>query len=285
MYSSTPKVIDYLIIGHITQDLVDGGAMLGGTASYSSLTANALGKKTALFSSHPKWLGLKELQNILIHRKTSQYATTFENIEIAGQKRQQVIHHSAAMIGESDIPEELLSAKIVHLGPVAAEISPRIIDAFPDAFIGLTPQGWMRTWKNDGKVFFRKWPNAQDLLKRADAVVFSIEDLQEDEDLIQEYSQSTKVLAVTEGENGARIYWNGDALHIPAPKVRAVDATGAGDIFAAVFFTRLFETKDPWEAGKQAVKLASHSVKRLGLASIPTDDEIIKTKVEIIKGL
>lgn len=285
MHLSTPESIDYLVIGHITQDLVDGGAMLGGTVSYCSLTAQSLGKKTALISSHPKWLVLRELKNILIHRKTSKHPTTFENIEIPGQKRQQLIHHTASMIGADDIPEDWLSAKIVHLGPVAAEISPRIVDAFPNAFIGLTPQGWMRSWKNDGKVFFRQWPNAQKLLKRADAVVFSIEDLQEDEDLIQEYSQNTRILAITEGKNGARIYWNGDVIHIPAPKVEVVNATGAGDIFAAVFFIRLYETKDPWEAGKQAVKLASHSVKRLGLASVPIDDEIKTTKVEIIKGL
>ncbi len=284
MHTSTPKPIDYLIIGHITQDLVDGGAMLGGTASYASLTAHSLGKRTALLSSHPKWLALKELNNILIHRKTSQHATTFENIEQKDGKRQQIIHHTAAMIGPDDIPDECLSAKIVHLGPIAAEISPRIVDALPNAFIGITPQGWMRAWKNDGKVYFRQWPNEKGLLERADAVVFSIEDLQENEDLIHKYSQNTRVLAVTEGENGARIYWNGDVQHIPAPKVEVVDATGAGDIFAAVFFTRLFETKDPWEAGKQAVKLASHSVKRLGLASIPTDDEIQTIKVDIIKG-
>lgn len=284
MYTSGAKAINYLIIGHITQDLVEGGAMLGGTAFYGALTAHALGQTTALVSSYPKWLAIPELKNILIHRKTSQYATTFENIEVEGKRRHQFIHHNAAMIGPDDIPEKWLHANIVHLGPVAAEINPRIIDAFPNAFIGLTPQGWMRTWKTDGKVHYRQWPNAQELLKRANAIVLSIEDLQGNEDLIQEYALSTRVLAVTEGEKGARIYWNGDVRHIPAPKVNVVDSTGAGDIFAAVLFSRLFTTNDPWEAGEQAVKLATQSVKKFGLAGIPTNEEIQKTMVEIIKG-
>ena len=39
--------IDYLIIGHLTQDLTPSGPMLGGTASYASLTARALGLRSA----------------------------------------------------------------------------------------------------------------------------------------------------------------------------------------------------------------------------------------------
>ena len=283
MQNSNPQPIRYLVIGHITQDLVDGSAMLGGTASYCALTAQALGQTTALVSSHPKWLALPELAGLHIHRKTSQYATTFENIETA-EGRHQVIHNCATMLGAKDIPEEWLNTKIVHLGPVAAEIMPNIIDAFPHAFIGITPQGWMRTWQSDGKVHYRKWPNPQALLERADAVVMSIEDIHRDEDLIQEYAQATSVLVVTEGEAGARIYWNGDVHHISAPKVEMVNPTGAGDIFAAVFFSRLYETKHPWEAGEQAVKLASQSVTRFALAGIPTKDEIQKTMIEIIKG-
>ena len=283
MQNSNTQSIRYLVIGHITQDLVDGGAMLGGTASYSALTSHALGQTTAMVTSHPKWLHCPELKDIQIHRKTSQYATTFENVEKEGS-RQQIIHNSASMIGTKDIPEEWLEAKIVHLGPVAAEFTPNIIEAFPDAFIGITPQGWMRTWKSDGKIHFRQWQKPQALLDRADAVVFSIEDLQGNENLIQDYAHKTPVLAVTEGKDGARIYWNGDVHHVSAPKVNLVDSTGAGDIFAAVFFSRLYETRNPWEAGEQAVKLASQSVTRIGLAGIPTREEIQKTMVEIIKG-
>ena len=114
--------------------------------------------------------------------------------------------------------------------------------------------------------------------------MFSIEDLQNNEDLISEYAQNTRVLAVTEGAEGARIYWNGDVRHIAAPRVNVVDPTGAGDVFAAVFFTRLQAAGDPWAAGAQAVQLASQSVTRFGLSAIPTREEIEKSMVEIIKG-
>jgi sugar/nucleoside kinase (ribokinase family) len=275
--------LDYLVIGHITQDLVEGGVMLGGTASYATLTASALGQHSGLVTSCPKWLQMPELEPISVYRKYCQYATTFENIQTK-DGRHQVIHHTAAMIALEDVPEEWLSSKIVHLGPVASEIVPSIIEGFPQSFIGLTPQGWLRIWGSDGKVHYRPWQNSRELLQRADAVVFSIEDLQNNEDLISEYAQQTRILAVTEGANGARIYWNGDVHHITAPAVDAVDATGAGDIFAAVFFSRLYATKDPWQAGEQAVQLASQSVTRLGLAGIPTREEVDKSMIEIVRG-
>ncbi len=283
MQTSIAHPVDYLVAGHITQDLVEGGVMLGGTASYASLTAHSLGQQTALVTSAPKWLALPELKAISIFRKPSQYATTFENIETNG-KRQQFVHHCAANLGPDDIPDEFRNAKIIHLGPVAGEISPSIIGIFPNAFLGITPQGWMRVWGANGKVNYRNWPNADKLLERANAVVFSIDDLQGNTTLIQEYAQITRVLAVTEGEKGASIYWNGDVHHISAPKMDVEDPTGAGDIFAAVFFTRLFATKNPWEAGEQAVKLASHSVARIGLSGIPTKDEIQSSQVEIVRG-
>jgi sugar/nucleoside kinase (ribokinase family) len=283
MQTSNTIPFDYLVIGHITQDMVEGGILLGGTASYAALTAQALDLKTSLITSCPKWLPLPELASVKVYRKYSQFATKFENKEING-KRSQFVHQTAAMIGPDDIPPEYLQARIVHLGPVAGEVYATIVDLYPDAFIGITPQGWMREWKMDGAVHYRQWPDADKLLERADAVALSIEDLYGNEDLISEYAQKTRVLAVTEGAGGARIYWNGDVHHISAPEMDISDPTGAGDIFAAVFISRLFTTKDPWKAGEQAVQLASLSVTRFGLAGIPTKSEIKNSMVEIIKG-
>ena len=43
---------DYLIFGHITQDLVEDGTRLGGTAVYSSILAQRLGLDVALVTSY-----------------------------------------------------------------------------------------------------------------------------------------------------------------------------------------------------------------------------------------
>ena len=93
---------------------------------------------------------------------------------------------------------------------------------------------------------------------------------------------SIRILVVTEGAEGDRLYWNGDTRHFRPRKKYHGDATGAGDIFAASFFIRLYQTRDPWEAARFATQLAAHSVKRQGLSSIPTPEEIKEEMIEII---
>jgi fructokinase len=40
---------------------------------------------------------------------------------------------------------------------------------------------------------------------------------------------------VTLGEKGAAFLWRGEVVHVPAPQVRAMDTTGAGDGFVSAF--------------------------------------------------
>jgi sugar/nucleoside kinase (ribokinase family) len=103
-----------------------------------------------------------------------------------------------------------------------------------------------------------------------------------DEAIIEDMASSIRVLAVTEGANGARLYWNGDLRRFRPQKMEEVDPTGAGDIFAAAFFTRLSTTRDPWEAARFATNLAAFSVLRVGLAGVPTEDEVQACMTEII---
>jgi sugar/nucleoside kinase (ribokinase family) len=63
--------------------------------------------------------------------------------------------------------------------------------------------------------------------------------------------------------------------------VDEVDPTGAGDVFAAAFFSRLFTTRDPWESARFATLLSAHSVTRPGLDGIPTPEEINACLVEV----
>jgi sugar/nucleoside kinase (ribokinase family) len=91
----------------------------------------------------------------------------------------------------------------------------------------------------------------------------------------------TRILAVTEAAAGSRLYWHGDQRRFRAPEMYETDATGAGDIFAAAFFTRLLTTQDPWEATRFATQLSARSVMRKGLEGIPTAEEIQACMVEV----
>jgi sugar/nucleoside kinase (ribokinase family) len=108
-----------------------------------------------------------------------------------------------------------------------------------------------------------------------------VEDVDRNEDQIEAMALASRVLVVTEGPAGARLYWNGDLRRFRAPELDEIDATGAGDIFAAAFFTRLHVTRDPWESARFATRLASLSVTRRGLAGVPTAEEIQACLVEV----
>jgi sugar/nucleoside kinase (ribokinase family) len=283
MKNNTVSLLNYLIVGHVTRDIHEGKSTLGGTAAYSAVCALALGRTPAIVTAGEKDHPIRELNGILIKWKVSVHSTTFENKE-TNHGRKQILHAVADRLLPEDVPLDWRSSRIVHLGPVAGEVDPGIIDIFPDSFIGLTPQGWMRSRDESNAVHFHPWDYSDRLLQRADAVVLSIEDVMGDENLIQSYANMTNILVVTEGNNGAMVYWKGDVRHFSAPKVPVVDLTGAGDIFATAFFDRLETTCDPWESARRAIQIASRSVTRVGLMGVPTTQEIRSFQIEIIEG-
>ena len=273
--------VDYLVIGHISCDLTPGGARLGGTATYAALTARALGLRTGVVTSWGGELPLDILDGIQVSNMVVEHSTTFENIYTL-DRRQQIIHHLAPDILYNNIPRNWRGAPIVHIGPIAGEGKSLVDGRFPTSMLGLTPQGWLRTWDEEGHVQIGSWLEALQALPKADAVVFSIEDVGGDEEQIEAMVNRSRVLVVTEGAAGARLYWNGDLRRFRALHVKEVDPTGAGDIFAAAFFWRFSITHDPWTAAKFATQLASFSVTRRGLEGIPTRQEIQTCLVEVI---
>jgi hypothetical protein len=283
MMSTSPSVIepvDYLLVGHLTQDITPEGLKLGGTAAYSALTARSLGYKVGVVTSARPDIDLTPLNGIPVHITPSINSTTFENIPTpAGRK--QFLYHQANILTSADIPPQWLTSPIIHLGPVAQEISSEIIDSLPRNFIGLTPQGWMRQWDKDGHVSAIPWSDSDKFMKSASAVIISIEDVQGDEDVIAEMIDQVPILVVTEANLGARLYWNGDYRHFSPPDEQEIDATGAGDIFASSFFIRMHETHDPWESARFATLIAAHSISRVGLDSIPTADEVASSRITI----
>jgi sugar/nucleoside kinase (ribokinase family) len=112
--------------------------------------------------------------------------------------------------------------------------------------------------------------------------VLSIEDVQNDESIVEEMASASRILVITEGEAGARVYWNGDVRRFRPPKEVEIDSTGSGDIFAAAFFTRLYLTRDPWESARFANQIAATSVTRSGLDGIPTPEEIHEYLIEVL---
>jgi len=278
---TTLDPVDYLLIGHLTCDVTPQGLRLGGTATYAALTAQALGLRVGIVTSWGAEIPLGPLRNIPVSSFPTEKSTTFENI-YTPEGRVQILHNVAPKLEYYMIPEPWRNPSIVHLGPVAQEVDPSLVRHFPSSLIGVTPQGFMRGWDQSGHVYPVEWPEAPFVLEHAGATVFSIEDVDGSEARVDEMVAASRVMVVTEGPHGARVYWNGDVRRVLPPVKTEVDATGAGDIFAAAFFYRLYSTRDPWEAARFATLLAANSVTRPGVEGIPRPAEVEASMVEVI---
>ena len=275
------KPVDYLIVGHVAVDITPTGVQLGGTVSYSALTARALGLRVGIVTSSAADAPLQALDGIQIVNIPAEQSTTFENIKTENGRRQ-ILHHQATPILLEHIPQVWRTASIIHLAPIAGELDPSLVEKFSGKFLGITPQGWMRTWDENGQVAACVWENSEQALGQAGAVVMSVEDVNRDLEQVEAMAHQTRILCLTEGEAGAVLYWNGDRRRFRPIEVHEVDATGAGDIFAAAFFMRYYNTRDPWEATRFATNLAARSVTRVGLNGIPTAQEIEECLMEVL---
>lgn len=275
------RPVDYLLIGHVAVDLTPTGKQLGGTVSYAALTAQALGMRVGILTSAAEDAPLHLLDGIQIFNIPTEQSTVFENIKTEHGRRQ-TLHHQAAQISFEHIPQPWRDAPIVHLAPIAQEVDPAMSGKFPSSWVGVTPQGWMRAWDEKGSVFAQAWENSEQVLGRVGGVVLSLEDINHDLELVEWMAQHTSLLCLTEAEQGSVLHWHGDRRRFRPLAVEEVDATGAGDIFAAGFFARLHATRDPWEAARFATHLAAYSVTRAGLQGIPTHAEIEHCKMEVL---
>ena len=274
--------VDYLVIGHVAHDLTLDGWRLGGTAAYSALTAQALGLSVGVVTAAGKETPLAALRDIQVVSVESPQSTTYENI-YTENGRVQYLRAQAVQIDLASVPDVWRKTPIIHVGPIANEVAAVLPKDFAPVLFGITPQGWMRQRAEDGRVSRSVWQNAESSLQQAGAVVMSREDVNGDDELIEQMAHQTRILAVTESNEGCVLYWNGDRRRFRAPVVHEVDATGAGDVFAAAFFIRLFRTRDPWEAARFATLIASRSVTRIGLEGIPTSQEIEESLMEVLQ--
>ncbi len=261
----------YLLVGHLTRDLVPGGFRYGGAVLYAGLVARRLGFETIVVTSSAE----KGLENVFPELRFYHFpapeTTVFENRETP-EGRKQRVHAKAPPLPLRRLPSELRRAEIVHLAPVLDEVRPEDGDLFETDFLVANPQGWFREVKPNGEVV-RKRPDLSQA-PHFRALVVSEEDLGSEEGLLQALLKMSEILVLTKGAQGAELYLPQRRLFFPAKKKMAKDPTGAGDVLAAAFFGLLYASGKPEIALEFAQCLAGVSVIREGLAGVPTWEEI-----------
>ncbi len=94
-------------------------------------------------------------------------------------------------------------------------------------------------------------------------------------DVLKKFRPGKNSIVTLGSEGAVLITSDGNITRVNAPKVNAVDTTGAGDAFVGVFAFGLASGKNPEDAMKLGIKVASMSVTRKGAqSSYPSQAEI-----------
>jgi ribokinase len=107
----------------------------------------------------------------------------------------------------------------------------------------------------------------------------------DDEALADEARRVRLGLVVTLGASGAAVVQAGVVTRLPAPRVEAVDTTGAGDAFVGAFAVGLASGFNSIDAARLGIACASESVQRAGTqASFPDSHRALELRAWIAAG-
>lgn len=280
---------DFLTIGHVTRDILsDGSFELGGTVSFAALTTYRLGLVSAIITcAEDEWIAhvSARLPSIGLAGHVCSQTTTFVNRYSDEGFRTQYLRARADDLHTNDIPEAWKTTPVVLFGPLAQEFTPELVRSFPrkpGSIIAATPQGWLRRWDDDGRVWPTPWSAADEVLPMLDVLILSHDDLlpfadgnRADADaILTQWSMRVPLLVATDGRHGATLFQHGVTERFPAYPTNEVDPTGAGDVFAAAFLTHLYRHGDARQAVDFANCVASLSIEVQGSAGIPTMEEV-----------
>lgn len=261
---SHENTFDLTTIGHFAIDTILSPKItqpkptLGGPATYVSVAAAKLGARVSVVSKvggdfpeeYLTWLrnnkvdlsGLKQVQ----HASTTRYA-----LEYVDRERKLRLQAKAPTISLSDMPRSLSSA-VIHVAPIANEIPNEIIPKLRRSadILSLDPQGFLRSFDEKGNVALRQWQDS-DVLAQIDILKSTVDEVKvmtEARDLDSAMRQISdhgiKIVIVTMGIEGSRIFFDNEFYDIPASRSKIVDPTGAGDAYIGAFLAEYMHGKD-----------------------------------------
>jgi 2-dehydro-3-deoxygluconokinase len=185
---------------------------------------------------------------------------------------------AASLVGPADLPQDLLArTKLLHVSGISQAISGSAADAVFAAIATMRRNGGFVSYDTN----FRDalWP-----LDRARAVIHAaiagadiarpglddarkLTGLQSPDEIADFYlGLGCRIVAMTLGAEGVLVATLSERRTIPARRVEAVDATGAGDCFGGAFLAEWMRHHDPFAAADYAN--AAAALKTLGQGAV-----------------
>jgi len=200
----------------------------------------------------------------------------------------------AGRITSKALPEEFLDSRFFLIGPILGEVDLQLVKRIrskTSAPLFLDPQGLVRVISEDRRVGHRC--DREAFAEIARLVDFIKPNERESETITgsrnplvglrQLHDLGSGIAIVTLAERGSLLL-NGDRLYrIPAFHTRAIDPTGAGDVYAGSFITEYDRSADLIESALFASAAASIMVEQMG-PDFLMSREAVERRKEVIRA-
>ena len=300
-------MFDLVTVGHFAIDSILSPKIavprhtLGGPPTYVSLAARKLGATISMISKVGKdfsedyieWLTAKGIDLSGVRRIKNALTTSF-TLKYGNEERQLQLRRRAPPIVPEDVPDSL-QAKVIHVAPIANELSEDVVDKLRTsaATLSLDPQGFVRAFDENGNVLPKRLKDSH-ILKHIELyksslseirMVTGLTDLRLAMEKIHDYG--AKVVIVTKGVRGSILLHKKRFYEIPACKPRIIrDLTGAGDALIGAFLAEHIRGRDPVWCMCVGSAAASFVVEGIGPAVFGEKKDVYQRASEIYeKGL
>jgi len=253
-------VFDLVTVGHLTVDSIllpekqTPFVVLGGPAAYVSFAAKRLNARASIVSrvgsdfpeAYRWWLEQEGVDTSGLIKDEAARTTRFE-LKYSNPQldRVMLLKCKATPIIPEDLHESM-KADVIHLGPVAGEISYELAErarSHADV-LSLDPQGLLRSFDEAGNVVIEPLADKR-ILSLVDIYKSTAEEIKavagkSDIDVAMEavHKLGAKIVIVTMGDEGSTMSVADSTYKIPAcAPEKMVDPTGAGDAFMGGFLS------------------------------------------------
>lgn len=292
-------MLDVVSVGHFSIDSIflptrqTAFTILGGSVVYVSFAARRLDARVSVISkvggdfpvAYKWWLqqegvdlsGLTCVHDALTTRFELRYENGLSNRSLRSKSRMPPIR-------VEDLPNPL-KAKIIHLAPIAGEITHELAYKLRGCteVLSLDPQGLIRKFDENGNVTLEQPPDKRilgliDVFKSTPKEIQTLTGLPDVDSAMEAvHSQGVDVVIVTLGAEGAVVSVEHAIHKVPAYKPKKlVDTTGAGDAFIGAFLAEYARGEDCAWCSHVGSAAASLVVEGIGPTSFGDKEEIYR---------
>jgi hypothetical protein len=267
-----------LLVGPVTMDVIDGKRIAGGPVSYGARVASAFGIRAQILTIAGDDADLSPLEGHDVHVVKNSHTLTFEIDDRPAGREMRVPHQPSRAAAASDLPRGWRTPRTVIVAPLLRDdidVESLAPVAKQAERCGILTQGLQRTFDSGG-VMGLAGPLRNSLMHDCSRSYSFFRSAREAsfwtaEQLAHTRSCGARVVT-TRGPEGALVEGT-ERFEVGAfPVSAAVDATGAGDVFATALILALDEGERV--AAEIAAAFAAASVEQIGPAPLPSLSEI-----------